>query len=129
MRINHVLLATALLVGPCAVHAQVASFNCAKAATPTEKAICQTPSLGAKDIRMATYFQVLQDAPPGVGGMGYREFRDGARTDQVAWVRQKRNTCQGDVGCLESAYDRRLDALRKLLADNLALTYGQRCQD
>jgi uncharacterized protein len=112
-----------------ATHAQVASFDCTKAGTATEHAICATPSLGKKDIVLATYYDLLLNLPPAVGGMAYREFDDQIRDSQRTWVKSQRDPCQGNAGCLQRVYDERLAKMRKLLNDNAAMTFGRRCQD
>lgn len=110
-----------------AAHAQVASFDCAKAVTSTEKAICATPSLGAKDVRMASYYDVLQDIQPAVSGMVFREFRGYQRRQQAVWLKTVRDACGDRIDCLERAYDDRLLALKDVMAKNLGLTYGRMC--
>jgi uncharacterized protein len=105
---------------PCS--AQVASFDCAKAASPAEAAICREPSLGAKDLRMAAYYQVLEDAAPAWAGMAYREFRDGERQRQADWLTKERDACEGALACLQQAYDRRIAELMSTIAKNLGLT-------
>lgn len=117
----------ALLLGSVQVHAQVASFDCAKAETPTEKTICNTPSLGVKDVRMATYYQVIQETRPAVSGMVFREFRGDQQQRQAAWLKTRRNACGDRVDCLERAYDERLAALKDVMQKNLGLTYGRMC--
>lgn len=116
-----------LLLGSLQVHAQVASFDCAKAETPTEKTICNTSSLGAKDVRMATYYQVLQEIRPAVSGMVFREFRGDQRRQQAAWLKTKRDACGDRVDCLEREYDERLVTLKDVMQKNLGLTYGRMC--
>lgn len=111
----------------CATQAQVASFDCARAATATERTICATPALGEKDVRMATYYQILQEVRPAVSGMVFREFRGHIRQEQKDWLTQQRNVCRDDAACLEQAYDRRIGALRDTIAKNLGLTYGRMC--
>ncbi|HWV62205.1 MAG TPA: hypothetical protein VN019_01195 [Oxalicibacterium sp.] len=100
-------------------HAQVASFDCARAATPTEKTVCATPSLGAKDVRVASYYEVLQDIPPAVSGMVFREFRGYQRRQQAVWLKTVRDACGDRVD--------RLLALKDVMAKNLGLTYGRMC--
>lgn len=116
-----------LIAGSLTVSAQVASFDCAKAAIPTEVAVCQIPSLGAKDVKMAAYYQILVSAEPAWSGMAYREFRDNQRDLQANWVAQARNACRGDVACLQLAYDRRIDELTSTISKSLGLTYGRMC--
>lgn len=107
--------------------AQMASFDCAKAASPTEAAICREPSLGAKDIRMAAYYEIIEGAAPAWSGMAYREFRDAERTRQANWIAAERNACAGALACLNQAYDKRIAELQSTIAKNLALTYGRMC--
>lgn len=107
--------------------AQVASFDCAKASTPTEHTICSMPSLGAKDVRMATIYQILQTVSPAVSGMVFREFRGGIQEQQVKWLKRERDICNEDRACLEQAYDQRIAALQKTLKENVGLTYGRMC--
>lgn len=109
------------------VHAQVASFDCAKASTSTERTICRTPSLGEKDVRMATYYDVLQTVSPAVSGMVFREFRGGIQEEQVQWIKSRRDVCKKNTACLQQAYDQRIKALQKRLMDNVGLTYGRMC--
>ena len=129
MRVTLLLVLIAVSLYATVAHAQVASFDCAKAGTATEHAICATPSLGKKDIVLATYYDLLLNLSPAVGGMAYREFDDQVRDDQRNWVKSRRDPCQGNAGCLQRAYDERLAAMRKLLNDDAAMTFGRRCQD
>jgi uncharacterized protein YecT (DUF1311 family) len=67
-----------LLMAGCAAHA--ASFDCAKAKTAQEKAICGSPELSAADDRMAAaYHDVLTAATAEIA----TELRD----EQRAWIR------------------------------------------
>ncbi|VFU06912.1 lysozyme inhibitor LprI family protein [Methylocella tundrae] len=125
--IRLVFVSAWLIGGSLTASAQVASFDCAKAATSTEVAICREPLLGAKDIKMAAYYQILVSVEPAWSGMAYREFRDNQHDLQANWVTQARNACEGDVACLELAYDRRIDELTSTIAKSLGLTYGRMC--
>ncbi len=128
MRVKNVFYALALLIAaPAGAHAQVASFDCAKAAVPAELAICQTPSLGAKDVKMAAFYEILETAAPAWAGMAYREFRDNQRDLQANWITETRNACQGDIACLQQAYDKRIDELSSTITKTLGLTYGRMC--
>lgn len=89
--------------------AQAASFPCAKAETPDEKAICATLSLNDLDVEMAVRFEILKD----LLAMGNRgQLQD----DQEIWLKE-RQTCGGDVACLQQAYQSRLKILRGVLAE------------
>jgi uncharacterized protein len=116
-----------LAAAPAPCLAQIASFDCAKATNPAEAAICREPALGAKDIRLAAYYQVLEEAAPAWSGMAYREFRDAQRERQSDWLKKERDACGGDLTCLQQAYDSRIAELTSTIAKNLGLTYGQMC--
>ena len=105
------LLASLLLIGPVA--AQVASYDCAKAATATEHAICASPSLGRKDVIVVTHYDLLLHLKPAATGMAYREFDDRLRYEQQQFL-ATRNACGSDARCLEVRYDDRIAALRKV---------------
>ncbi|VVE88368.1 lysozyme inhibitor LprI family protein [Pandoraea bronchicola] len=119
-----IAIAAATLLNSHFAHAQVASFDCGKARTAVEKRVCRNPSLGALDIRMATYYQILSDARPASEGMAYREFRDGLRAEQNRWQRQVRDACGEKTACLRDAYQERIDALRSLTRQVLTLVPG-----
>ncbi|MGO9673057.1 MAG: lysozyme inhibitor LprI family protein [Methylocella sp.] len=127
LRVLASLVAWPLVAWPAPCSAEVASFDCAKAASAVENAICREPSLGAKDIRLAAYYQILQDAAPAWSGMAYREFRDAELQRQADWIAKERDPCGGDLACLQQAYDKRIAELRATIAKNLGLTYGRMC--
>lgn len=96
-------LALILLAGPAAA----ASFDCTKARTADEKAICADRSLNDKDVRMALLF----DLDRRLMTMG---SRDAMRDDQSAWLRDRRR-CGADRVCLHRSYDRRIAMLRGVI--------------
>ena len=98
------LLLTALaLTFAVPVVASAASFDCAKARSPDEKAICANTALNDKDVRMS----VLYDINKRTLAMGGR----GALMDsQQEWLRDRRK-CGANRACLNRSYDRRLDDL------------------
>jgi uncharacterized protein len=110
---------------PIAASAQVASFECARAAIEAEATICRVASLGAKDVELATLYRVLVTVHPARSGMAYREFRDNQRDRQTEWLKKVRDACKDDVDCLLQAYDRRIKALSSTIIENLGLTFGQ----
>jgi len=80
----------ALLVFPVVSASHGASFDCTKAATLVENAICSDPQLSALDDTLATaYRQALDDAAAA----------DEIKGSQRSWIK-KRNTCQ-DAACLK----------------------------
>jgi uncharacterized protein len=100
------LLLTALaltFVTPLAAHA--ASFDCARARAPDEKAVCANTALNDKDVKMS----VLYDVNRRTLAMGGR----GALQDaQQQWLRDRRK-CGANRACLNRAYDRRLGELER----------------
>jgi uncharacterized protein len=85
--------------------ASAASFNCAKARTADEKAICAERSLNDKDVRMNELYGINKRTL----AMGGR----GALMDQQQdWLRN-RKTCGANKACLNRTYDRRLAELEK----------------
>jgi uncharacterized protein YecT (DUF1311 family) len=83
----------------------VASFDCGKAGTATEKAICSDIPLARLDRSLAdAYAQALSWASDDAEKT---KIRDAQRT----WI-GKRNACGGDIGCLTTAYEARLKALQ-----------------
>jgi uncharacterized protein len=97
-----VLTALALTLAlPVAAHA--ASFDCNKARSPDEKAICANTALNDKDVKMS----VLYDINKRTLAMGGR----GALMDaQQQWLKDRRG-CGANRACLNRAYDRRLGEL------------------
>ena len=99
-------LAPALgLAAPIAAHA--ASFDCAKARAPDEKAICANMVLNDKDVRMS----VLYDVNKHTLAMGGRGALEDA---QRQWLKDRKG-CGANRACLNRAYDRRLSDLERSL--------------
>ncbi len=98
------VLCLAAIFGASQAHA--ASFDCAKASTVNEKAICRNQSLSDADVKMATMFQ-MNTRLVMMGSRGNMQDR------QREWLAE-RNACKGNLPCLTAAYDRRI---RELQAD------------
>ncbi len=101
-----IALAVAATLGAAAPNgsAFAASFDCSKASTSDEIAICAHRDLDDADVEMATrYSMLLQLLAMGSAGA--------LRDDQKAWLDQRR-ACGGDLACLRSAYSARIDALK-----------------
>lgn len=80
-------------------HSNAASFDCTKASTQVEYAICGNPTLSALDEQLSrTYRQALAQDPQ-------------VRSRQLAWLRGPREQCSANVVCLTAAYQQQLDAL------------------
>lgn len=86
-----------------------ASFDCTRAASASEKAICADTGLAAQDRRLGQLYAELQRDEQG------RETR---RDAQRAWLRQRDGDCGSSTGCLHGSYAVRL---RELLAEAPAL--------
>lgn len=99
------VLATAVLA-LAAPMAHAASFSCAKARTPDEKAICRSRSLSEADVKMATLF----DVDTHLVAMG---SRGAIEDDQSAWLKS-RHGCGKSPTCLAKAYDKRIRELRQI---------------
>jgi uncharacterized protein YecT (DUF1311 family) len=83
----------------------VASFDCAKAGTATEKAVCGDVALARLDRNLAdAYTQALSWASDDAA-------KEAIRAAQRSWIAE-RDACGGDVACIAATYDARLKALQ-----------------
>ena len=80
-----------------------ASFNCDKAQTKTEYAICEHRNLNDADVKMATTYNIIRKLVP----MGTRGV---IQDQQVKWL-QLRDQCQDNVSCLSDVYKMRQQKL------------------
>jgi uncharacterized protein len=85
--------------------AVAASFDCSKAATAVERAICANAELSALDEKAAEYYRAALGTLPGA--------QECLRADQRTWLAQVRNRCTSDA-CLKEAYLNRLSELDKV---------------
>lgn len=84
-----------------AVPAIAASFDCSKAATPFEHAICDSPELSAADERLARTYETA------IGGLSTGALNQ-LRADQRNWLTYARRTCTRDAEPLsQGRYDDR----------------------
>lgn len=80
-----------------------ASFDCKKAKTITEHAVCDNRSINDADVKMATTYTIIRHLVP----MGTR----GAIQDQqIKWL-QLRDQCRDNVSCLSDVYKMRQQKL------------------
>jgi uncharacterized protein len=77
------------------------SFDCDKASTPTEYAICASDDLSALD-------RVLADAYKVAKGL---DNSTTLRDEQREWNKEKSSTCGDDVECLSQMYQERIKVL------------------
>ncbi len=82
--------------------AQAVSFNCQKAKTFIEKAICQNPELSDLDDELGSLYQLAltDNKNPAV-----------FKKQQLGWLKQ-RDTCQ-TVDCVKKSYKQRIATLNK----------------
>ncbi|MDE3201991.1 MAG: DUF1311 domain-containing protein [Acidobacteriota bacterium] len=111
-----------LAAGSIGAHA--ASFNCQKANTKQEKAICASTALSAADDQMdAAYRKLLRSIPP--------QAATAIREEQRAWLRFRRLNCtqyeeQGEKklsDCLEGVYRERNDDLEHGLSTQAGIRF------
>ena len=93
------------IVWVAAPPARAASFDCAKAGTPTEKAICKDPAVSKLDDQVAAAFKTAQGLWPAGSWSTY------IRTEQREWLKDRNDICKADVACLKQDYERRLTFL------------------
>jgi hypothetical protein len=92
--------------------APAASFSCAQAAIPVERAICSDPHLARLDRQVAEeYFTRIDQAKEGALGTKVESLK----AEQKTWL-ARRNACAAQVSCLVALYGVRLEAL-----DNMTL--------
>lgn len=91
----------------CLGVASAASFDCSKASTSVEKAICSHEKLSAYDSELAHLYNELQDK------LAKDQFEE-VRSDQRNWIKE-RNKCGDSFDCIEDAYYDRIFKLKKIL--------------
>ena len=80
-----------------------ASFDCLKAETSTEKAICEHRVLNDADVKLVHTYDVIRRLVP----MGTRSV---IQRDQVKWL-QLRDQCHANLDCLQNVYQMRQQKL------------------
>lgn len=90
-----------------ATPAAAASFDCRKARTADEKAICANRDLNDQDVRMDQLYGITRHLVP-MGGRG------AIMDDQRAWL-AARKTCGGNRACLARSYDNRIRQLNTVM--------------
>jgi uncharacterized protein len=102
--------------------AQSPGFDCAKATTGQEKAICDSPQLSQADAGMtAAYRNLLAAVPP--------EIQAEVRQNQRAWLHTRLALCNPDSGpanfngCLLNAENSRTTTLKGMVAIHKGITF------
>ena len=98
LRVGVAVLVMAL-IGPKMAFA--ASYDCSKASTATEHAICDYPELSALDDLMGQTYRLAKTS---ANWMTPQQLRN----TQKAWM-QQRNRCGDNFDCLRSSYVQRLE--------------------
>lgn len=75
------------------------SFDCAKAATEVELAICASDQLSTQDLDLLDAYKAARDS-----GATTRDH-------QRSWIRQRNTQCGGNVDCLYQVNQARIDDL------------------
>ena len=103
------LMTLAVLASTLALSASAsaASFDCARARAPDERAICDSRALNDQDVRLGVLYEV-NSRTLAMGGRG--ALLDGQRL----WLAERRR-CGADRRCLSRAYARRVGELERLL--------------
>lgn len=103
MKLSPSILITALFFTSTSY---AAGFECTKAKTDSEKAICNTPSLSNLDEILVLSFHKATAGSADAKAL---------KTAQQGWLKS-RDTCAGNIDCLTKSYTSRLDELINLVA-------------
>ncbi|WP_312783040.1 hypothetical protein [Brevundimonas sp.] len=98
------LLSSAILFAPN--RADAASFDCARARSASERAICGNRSLEDRDVKMATLYSVVRQFQGGMGALAAMRDR------QSEWLGQ-RELCGANIACIRRSYDVRIAELER----------------
>jgi uncharacterized protein YecT (DUF1311 family) len=109
------------LAAPTATWA--ASFDCAKAGTPTEKAICKDAAVSKLDEQVAAAFKAAQGLWPAGNWPGF------IRNEQREWLKDRNGICKADAACLKEDYERRLTFLTHPSLKWMGRYVAGRCPD
>lgn len=103
--------AAALLLPGAA--ATAAGFDCSKAASPDELAVCANPQLSALDSEMTGLWYAYSRVPLLMGSSGNRH-------DDAEAFLARRKACGADIECLTKAYQERIAQLQKQISESLS---------
>jgi uncharacterized protein len=106
LRQTSFLLISAALVLTLASPARAASFDCNRARTADEIAICKSPLLSGLDSEMGGLWYAYRQFPFLMGMSGVRQ-------DKANEFLQSRAKCVADEACLAKAYRARIQQLRE----------------
>lgn len=87
-------------------HVFSAGFDCNKASTNTEKAICENPEISVLDSRLSKYYSTIQkNLTP--------EEKKELINSQREWLKKRNADCKANIECLKEKYETRLVTLQK----------------
>lgn len=89
-----------LLTFPSISFASGPSFNCSKARSPVELAICSNTKLAQQDLDLSSIYKKAKS-------LGRVTIED-----QIAWIKQRERSCEGNVPCILDITARRISYLR-----------------
>lgn len=92
--------------------ATAAGFDCSKAASPDEVAVCANPQLSALDSEMTGLWFAYSRVPMLMGSSGNRH-------DDAEAFLARRKACGADVACLTQTYQERIAQLQKQISDSM----------
>ncbi len=101
-------LFAAIVLAAATPPASAASFDCGRAFTALEKAVCQDPRLGDLDARMARNYITLLNRISDSSATAIR-------ADQKTWLK-KRDACGDDTRCINREYRARIKKIGQLSA-------------
>lgn len=105
--------AALLLAAPLAAHA--ASFDCAKAGTPSEKAVCASPKVSALDGKLGDAFRTaLKNHPDKADALKLDQRHWLASRDDTAWTYISGGLGKELVNLMAGQYQQRIDFLAGL---------------
>ena len=104
--LRYTLAATLALAALAAAPVRAASFDCSKATTADEKAVCANAGLSALDSEMAGLWYGYRAMPLLMGASGNRQ-------DEAQAFLKARAACGSDAACLTKLYNQRIATLQQ----------------
>ena len=102
VRIKFLIYVSGLLLGLCAVSStSAASFDCTKASSRIDNAICASPNLSQLDSDLGSAYRTAMSSSSDAAAL---------KAVQIAWLKGTKNQCQDD-DCLATVYTQRIAAL------------------
>lgn len=116
---HSLILCLLIVILAQSVPLSAASFDCSKASSTTEIALCGNFALSVDDEIIAFLYKKHLDWRKGRdawwSGTGVETPIEQIKADQKKWLKNERNKCRGDIGCLKSVLDLRIDYFLELV--------------